>query len=79
MRRAILAGTNLLVLAACGGSQDAVGANSPGSITTTAVGNVVAAIPSPTPTPDNAMAISTGDNVAAADAMSNDTSTTNVM
>jgi hypothetical protein len=73
-----LAGTSLLVLAACGGSQDAVGANSPDSITTTAVGNVVATVPSPTPTPDDA--ISSGDNMAAADAtMSNDSVAGNAM
>jgi ABC-type glycerol-3-phosphate transport system substrate-binding protein len=49
MRRTILAGTSLLVLAACSGGSDAVGENSAGSIKTTAVGNVVATIPSPTP------------------------------
>jgi hypothetical protein len=51
MRRTILAGTSLLVLAACSGGSDAVGENSAGSIKTTAVGNVVATIPSPTPSP----------------------------
>ena len=78
MRRMVLAGASLMVLAGCGHSEQAVGANSPGSITTTAVGNVVATIPSPTPTPDDA-AVSTGDNMAAGDAMSNDTSATNEM
>jgi hypothetical protein len=51
MRRTIWAGTSLLVLAACSGGSDAVGENSAGSIRTTAVGNVVATIPSPTPSP----------------------------
>lgn len=51
MRRTILAGASLMMLAACSGSSDPVGENSAGSIKTTAVGNVVATIPSPTPTP----------------------------
>lgn len=51
MRRTIWAGASLMVLAACGSNSDAVGENSPGSIKTTAMGNVVAAIPTPTPTP----------------------------
>ena len=52
MRRMVWAGASLMVLAACSGNSDPVGENSAGSIRTTAVGNVVAAIPSPTPTPD---------------------------
>lgn len=61
MRRTVLAGASLIMLAACSGSSDPVGENSAGSIRTTAVGNVVAAIPSPTPTPDPSL-----DNAAAA-------------
>ena len=51
MRQTILVGASLMMLAACGGSPDPVGENSAGSIRTTAVGNVVGAIPSPTPSP----------------------------
>ena len=60
MRRTIWAGTSLLVLAACSGSPDAVGENSAGSIKTTAVGEVVANIATPTPTP-TADAMTTND------------------
>ena len=51
MRRTIMAGASLMVLAACSGSSDPVGENSAGSVKTTAIGNVVGTIPSPTPTP----------------------------
>lgn len=79
MRRIMLTGASLMVLAGCGGSQDAVGANSPDSITTTAVGNVVATIPSPTPTltPDVSGVLS--NTAADSGAMSNDTMATNAM
>ncbi len=49
-RIVVLAG--LIMLAGCGGSPQAVGENSADSIRTTAVGNVVSTIPSPTPTPE---------------------------
>lgn len=68
MKRVLLVGAVLAVLAGCGGSPTAVGQNSADSITTTAVGNVVATVPSPTPTPvENAAAAATPDNVAAPD------------
>lgn len=52
MRRTIWAAASLLMLAGCsGGGADAVGENSAGSIKTTAVGEVVANIATPTPTP----------------------------
>jgi hypothetical protein len=54
MKRLLVTGAGLLLLAGCGGSSDPVGENSAGSVTTTAVGNVVATIPSPTPTPTEA-------------------------
>jgi len=75
MKRVLLLGAILAALSGCGGSQTAVGQNSADSITTTAVGNVVATVPSPTPTPvENAAAAA--DNVAAPDdsAATNDTS-----
>ena len=75
MKRVLLLGAILAALSGCGGSQTAVGQNSADSITTTAVGNVVATVPSPTPTPvENAAAAA--DNVAAPDdsAGTNDTS-----
>ena len=57
MKRVLLVGVILAGLAGCGGSPTAVGQNSADSITTTAVGNVVATVPSPTPTPvENAAA-----------------------
>ena len=77
MKRVLLVGVILTMLAGCGGSPAAVGQNSADSITTTAVGNVVATVPSPTPTPtENAAAAATPDNVAAPDdsATTNDTS-----
>ena len=46
-----LLGVGLAVLAGCSGGSGPVGENSADSITTTAVGNVVAAQPTPTPTP----------------------------
>ncbi|WP_066588969.1 hypothetical protein [Sphingomonas pruni] len=75
MKRVLLLGAILAALSGCGGSQTAVGQNSADSITTTAVGNVVATVPSPTPTPvENAAAAA--DNVGAPDdsAATNDTS-----
>jgi len=77
MKRVLLVGVILTMLAGCGGSPAAVGQNSADSITTTAVGNVVATVPSPTPTPtEDAAAAATPDNVAAPDdsATTNDTS-----
>jgi len=66
MKRMLLVGVILTGLAGCGGSPAAVGQNSADSITTTAVGNVVASVPSPTPTPvENAAAVA--DNAAAPD------------
>lgn len=59
MKRVLLVGASMIALAGCGGSPSAVGQNSADSITTTAVGNVVATQPSPTPT----------ENAAAADDM----------
>jgi hypothetical protein len=64
MKRMVLVGAVLIVLAGCGGSPAPVGENSADSITTTAVGNVVAAVPSPTPTPSET---ATPDNMAATD------------
>jgi hypothetical protein len=77
MKRVLLVGVILTGLAGCGGSPTAVGQNSADSITTTAVGNVVATVPSPTPTPvENAAAAAVPDNVATPDdsTTSNDTS-----
>jgi len=74
MKRVLLVGVVLAGLAGCGGSPAAVGQNSADSITTTAVGNVVATVPSPTPTQvENAAAVP--DNGAMSDdsAASNDT------
>ena len=48
----------LVLLSGCG-NPSAVGANSADSVTTTAVGNVVATIPSPTPTPEQNAAADT--------------------
>jgi hypothetical protein len=76
MKRVLLVGAILAALSGCGGSQTAVGQNSADSITTTAVGNVVATVPSPTPTPVENAAAAAPDNVAAPDdsAATNDTS-----
>ena len=76
MKRVLLVGASMIALAGCGGSPCAVGQNSADSITTTAVGNVVATQPSPTATenaaaPDdmNAMSIdATSSNEASASA-----------
>lgn len=46
-----LLGCGALVLLSGCGSPSAVGANSADSVTTTAVGNIVGTLPSPTPTP----------------------------
>ena len=67
MKRVLLAGAGLIMLAGCGGSQSAVGENSADSITTTAVGNVVATQPSPTPTPAENAAAAVPDNGAMSD------------
>lgn len=78
MKRVLLVGAILAALSGCGGSQTAVGQNSADSITTTAVGNVVATVPSPTPTPvENAAAAAPPDNGAISDdsAATNDTAT----
>ncbi len=76
MKRVLLVGAILAALSGCGGSQTAVGQNSADSITTTAVGNVVATVPSPTPTTVENAAAAAPDNVAAPDdsAATNDTS-----
>ncbi len=77
MKRVLLVGVILTVLAGCGGSPAAVGQNSADSITTTAVGNVVATVPSPTPTPVENAAAAAPDNVATPDdsTVTNDTVT----
>jgi uncharacterized membrane protein len=78
MKRVLLVGVILTMLAGCGGNPAAVGQNSADSITTTAVGNVVATVPSPTPTPtENAAAAAVPDNGTMSDdsATSNDTAT----
>ena len=78
MKRVLLVGVILTGLTGCGGSPAAVGQNSADSITTTAVGNVVAAVPTATPTPveNRAAAAPTPDNAATPDdsAVSNDAS-----
>lgn len=51
MKTWLMAGVALMALSACSGSSDPVGENSAGSIKTTAVGEVVANIATPTPTP----------------------------
>ena len=77
MRRTIWAMASLTMLAACGGSAAPVGENSAGSIKTTAVGEVVANIATPTPTPAptaevaNAAAAVADDSPDAADAAAN--------
>jgi hypothetical protein len=79
MKRVLLVGVILTVLAGCGGSPAPVGQNSADSITTTAIGNVVATVPSPTPTstPTENAAAAVPDNVVAPDdsAATNETST----
>lgn len=77
MKRVLLTGAIMAALSGCGGSQTAVGQNSADSITTTAVGNVVATVPSPTPTATENAAAAAPDNGAMSDdsATSNDTST----
>lgn len=49
MTRLLVCGA-LVLLSGCG-NPGAVGANSADSVTTTAVGNIVGTLPSPTPTP----------------------------
>lgn len=77
MQRTIWAMASLTMLAACGGSAAPVGENSAGSIKTTAVGEVVANIATPTPTPAptveaaNAAAVATDDTADAADTAGN--------
>lgn len=71
MRWTVWTSASLLVLSGCGGSPEAVGENSAGSIKTTAVGEVVAnaATPTPTPTPTaDAAAATTNTTDAATDA-----------
>lgn len=51
MKTWLMASVALMALSGCSGSSDAVGENSAGSIKTTAVGEVVANIATPTPTP----------------------------
>lgn len=64
MRGAIIA-TGLAVLTAgCGKSSEPVGENSAGSIRTTAVGEIVGTVPSPTPIPTGDGAVDV-DNVMA--------------
>ena len=76
MKRVLLVGVILSMLAGCGGSPAAVGQNSADSITTTAVGNVVATVPSPTPTPtENAAAAPDNEAMSDDSATSNDTAT----
>jgi len=76
MKRMLLVGVILAMLAGCGGSPTAVGQNSADSITTTAVGNVVATVPSPTPTPtENAAAAPDNEAMSDDSATSNDTAT----
>lgn len=69
MKTWLIAGVGLIALSGCGGSPEAVGENSTGSIKTTAVGEVVAT-PSPTapPTVESNVTITANDTVAAADA-----------
>ena len=57
------------LLAGCGGSPSAVSANSADSVVTTATGNVVATIPTATPTPDDGNAAMMGEDTAATNAM----------
>ncbi|MBN8814215.1 MAG: hypothetical protein J0J06_02070 [Sphingomonas sp.] len=82
MRRTVWASAGLLVLAGCGGGADAVGENSTGSVKTTAVGEVVANIATPTPTPTPTVeATDTASNAAdaatdAVDAATGDSGTT---
>ncbi len=69
MKTWLMAGVALMALSGCGGSQDAVGENSAGSIKTTAVGEVVGNIASPTAdnatTPDNSTdAVATPDGAS---------------
>jgi len=61
-----LLGVGLALLAGCSGTSGPVGENSADSITTTAVGNVVAAQPPPTPSPTETAAPA-DDNGAMAD------------
>lgn len=76
MKRVLLVGVILTGLAGCGGSPAPVGQNSADSITTTAVGNVVATVPTATPTPVENAAAAAPDNEVAPDdsAVTNDTS-----
>ncbi|HEX7850764.1 MAG TPA: hypothetical protein VF485_13625 [Sphingomonas sp.] len=76
MKRVLLVGVILAGLAGCGGSPAPVGQNSADSITTTAVGNVVATVPTATPTPVENAAAAAPDNAATPDdsAVTNDAS-----
>jgi len=68
MKTWLMAGVALVALSGCSGGSDAVGENSAGSIKTTAVGEVVANIATPTPTPTpEATDVATNSADAAAD------------
>ncbi|QDZ07989.1 hypothetical protein FPZ24_11255 [Sphingomonas panacisoli] len=70
MKTWLIAGIGLMALSGCsGGSSDAVGENSAGSIKTTAVGEVVAT-PSPTATPTADAGMTSNDTDATADTAS---------
>ena len=84
MKRILVVGAGLVLLAGCG-SPGAVGENSPDSIRTTAEGKIVGTVPSATPTPDatldnaatldlNAASAAAADAADTAAAASNDTS-----
>jgi hypothetical protein len=77
MKRMLLVGVILTGLAGCGSSPTAVGQNSADSITTTAIGNVVATVPTATPTPVENAAAAAPDNAATPDdsVVTNDTVT----
>ncbi len=77
MMRLLVVSAGLVALAGCGGSPGPVGENSADSITTTAVGNVVATAPSPTPAYNAAASVAdngamTDDSVVSNDAASTD-------
>jgi hypothetical protein len=72
MKTWLVASVALITLSGCGGSQDAVGENSAGSIKTTAVGEVVGNIATPTPTPTAASNAAMSNDTAADDAMTDD-------
>ena len=72
MKTWLMTGIALVALSGCSSSSDPVGENSAGSIKTTAVGEVVANIATPTPTPtaeNNDAGAMSNDTAAAADAV----------